>query len=97
RIGLQLLIQLEQFRVGRYLALPVQPLQKVPAPFGQIDGARRQRLGMKGEPISARDRRASAVETPGQSPRPPAIRCVRARAPPTVRPVSAPSRATAPL
>jgi hypothetical protein len=41
-IGLQLLIQLEQLGIGRRLALAVQPLQKMRAPFGEIDvrGAR---------------------------------------------------------
>ena len=118
------------------------------APFGKIDRARRQRLGMEGQPqdieglrraavaerpratappcgwpspdssaghrpapdwvrapsapgrsprapISARDRRGRAAEKPARSRPPPARRCVRARAPPGVRPVSRPSRATA--
>ena len=49
-IGFQLLIQLEQFGIGRRLALPVQPLQKMRAPFGEVDRARRQPLGVKGKP-----------------------------------------------
>ena len=50
RIGLQLVIEFYQFGIGGGLALPVQPLQQMAAPFGEIDGARRQRLGVKGEP-----------------------------------------------
>ena len=50
RIGFQLLIQLEQFGIGRRFALAVQPLQQMPAPFGEIDSARRQPLGVKGQP-----------------------------------------------
>ena len=50
RVGLQLLIEFYQFGIGGGLALAVQPLQQMAAPFGEVDGARRQRLGMKGEP-----------------------------------------------
>ena len=50
RIALEVVVELDQLRIGRRLALPVQPLQQMPAPFREIDRARRQRLGMKGEP-----------------------------------------------
>ena len=36
------MIELEQFRIGRRLALPVQPFQEMCGPFRKIDGARRQ-------------------------------------------------------
>ena len=141
RIGLQVVIELDQLGIGGGLALAVQPLQQMRGPFGEIDGARRQRLGVKGQPqdveglpeqalrnafeqrrhhavgrhqipvpvigqrriglvrlqhqidrlhapISARDHRAIAAERPARSQPRPAARCVRARAPPAVRPVS---------
>ncbi len=50
RIGFQLVIEFYQLGIGGGLALAVQPLQKMARPFREIDGARRQRLGVKSEP-----------------------------------------------
>ena len=49
RIGLQLVIELDQFGIGGRLALAMQPLQEMPGPFGEVDGTPRQRLGVKGQ------------------------------------------------
>ncbi len=58
-IGLQVGMEFEQFRIGGRLALLVQPLQQMAAPFGEIDGARRQRL--RGERQVAAKKKNSAA------------------------------------
>ena len=47
RIGFQVLIEFQQFRIGGGLALTVQPLQEMRGPFREVDGARRQPFGVK--------------------------------------------------
>ncbi len=71
RMALEVVVKLDQLGIGGGFALPVQPLQQMAAPFGEVDRARRQRFGMKGEPKHV-ERRAPAV----------APECRRAAAPP---------------
>ena len=48
--SLQFLVQRDQFGVGGRLALAVQALEQMPAPFMQVDRARREPSGMQAEP-----------------------------------------------